>query len=126
MTFTYEYEDGIRLGSIKEKAETSLRLIKMGVDHEIIMKAIDIDDKDYAELIKEYHIFKELSSDEEKWHKYYEQKNLEFTARQKALYDYNTMMEESYQHGREIASKRAAEKLRESGYSEQEIAELLS
>ena len=76
MTFTYEYEDGIRLGSIKEKAETSLRLIKMGVDHEIIMKAIDIDDKDYAELIKEYHIFKELSSDEEKWHKYYEQKNL--------------------------------------------------
>lgn len=71
-----------------------------------------------------------------------EQKRLEYTARQKAIYDYNTLMEENYNRGeakgfeRGIKQGRAeerkemalsiAEKMRAKGYSEQEIAELFN
>ncbi|MCM1271482.1 MAG: hypothetical protein NC247_12825, partial [Ruminococcus flavefaciens] len=67
-----------------------------------------------------------------------EQKRLEYTARQKAIYDYNTLIEENYNRGEatgikkgikqgiEQATSSIAEKMRAKGYSEQEIAELLS
>lgn len=71
-----------------------------------------------------------------------EQKRLEYTARQKAIYDYNTLMEENYNRGeakgfeRGIKQGRAeerkemalsiAKKMRAKGYSEQEIAELFN
>ena len=63
-----------------------------------------------------------------------EQKRLEYTARQKAIYDYNTLIEENYNRGEATGIKKGikqatsniAEKMRAKGYSEQEIAELLS
>ena len=67
-----------------------------------------------------------------------EQKRLEYTARQKAIYDYNTLIEENYLRGEKKGRiegkaegkaeerKTLAEKMRAKGYSEQEIAELLS
>ncbi|MDE5558484.1 MAG: Rpn family recombination-promoting nuclease/putative transposase [Ruminococcus sp.] len=63
-----------------------------------------------------------------------EQKRLEYTARQKAIYDYNTLIEENYNRGEATGIKKGikqatssiAEKMRAKGYSEQEIAELLN
>lgn len=59
-----------------------------------------------------------------------EQKRLEYTTRQKAIYDYNTLMEENWLRGKaegKSEERRAlAEKMRAKGYSEKEISELLN
>ena len=63
-----------------------------------------------------------------------EQKRLEYTARQKAIYDYNTLMEENWlrgkaegkAEGRAEERKSLVEKMRAKGYSENQIAELLN
>ena len=64
----------------------------------------------------------------------HEQKRLEYTARQKAIYDYNTLMEENWlrgkaegkAEGRAEERKSLVEKMRAKGYSENQIAELLN
>ena len=40
--------------------------------------------------------------------------------------DYNTLMEENYNRGKEEERRTLAEKMRAKGYSEQEIAELIN
>ena len=58
-----------------------------------------------------------------------EQKRLEYTARQKALYDYNTLVEENFERGIEHGIKQKEqeliEKMRSKGYTEEQIKELL-
>lgn len=55
-----------------------------------------------------------------------EQKRIAYATRQKALFDYNTLIEENYQRGFEERALNIAEKMRAKGYSEKEIQELLS
>ena len=54
-----------------------------------------------------------------------EQKRLEYTARQKALYDYNTIVEENFERGREQERNALIEKMRSKGYTDEQIKELL-
>ena len=62
------------------------------------------------------------------------QKRIAYTTRQKALFDYNTLMEENWLRGKAEGMaegkaeerKSMAEKMRAKGYSEKEIQELLS
>ena len=62
-----------------------------------------------------------------------EQKRLEYEARQKAIYDYNTLVEENFERGREqgieqgINQRNAIlkERMRAKGYTDEQIAELL-
>ena len=54
-----------------------------------------------------------------------EQKRLEYTARQKALYDYNTIVEENFERGREQERNALIEKMRAKGYTDEQIRELL-
>ncbi len=59
-----------------------------------------------------------------------EQKRIAYTTRQKALFDYNTLMEENWlrgkAEGRIEERKSMTERMRAKGYSEKEIQELLS
>ena len=66
------------------------------------------------------------------------QKRLEYTARQKALYDYNTLMEENYERGYLTGEERGiqkgiqkgmnqiVEKMRRRGMSYEQIREILN
>ena len=58
-----------------------------------------------------------------------QEKRLEYTARQKALYDYNTMMEERFNAGVEQGAERERkvliEKLKKSGFTDEQIMNLL-
>jgi len=54
-----------------------------------------------------------------------EQKRLEYTARQKALYDYNTIVEENFERGREQERNALIEKMRAKGMTDEQIKELL-
>ena len=58
-----------------------------------------------------------------------QEKRLEYTARQKALYDYNTMMEERFnagvEQGAEHERKTMIEKLKKKGFTDEQIADLL-
>ncbi len=62
------------------------------------------------------------------------QKRIAYTTRQKALFDYNTLMEENWLRGlaegeakgKAEERKSMAERMRAKGYSEKEIQELLS
>ena len=54
-----------------------------------------------------------------------EQKRLEYTARQKALYDYNTIVEENFERGREQERTALANKMRAKGFTEEQIKDLL-
>ena len=64
------------------------------------IKFIKAEDKEEFEMLSKeneylktaYETLEEISADQ--------QKRLEYTARQKALYDYNTLMEENYERGR--------------------------
>ena len=58
-------------------------------------------------LQKAYETLEEISADQ--------QKRLEYTARQKALYDYNTLMEENYERGIEEGVAKGIEKGIEQG-----------
>lgn len=71
-----------------------------------------------------------------------EQKRIEYTARQKALYDYNTLMEENFIRGKEAGMEQGRaegikegaeqlrlsliEKMREKGYTEEQIKDFFS
>ena len=55
-----------------------------------------------------------------------EQKRLEYTARQRALYDYNTLVEENFVRGREEERNSLIEKWRSKGYTEEQIQDLLN
>ena len=80
-------------------------------------------------LQKAYETLEEISADQ--------QKRLEYTARQKALYDYNTLMEENYERGVEEGieqgiqqgkSERDAElieRMKSKGMSDEEIGQIL-
>ena len=46
------------------------------------------------------------------------QRRLEYTARQKALYDYNTMMEESYERGKTDRDREIVKQMRADGVDE--------
>lgn len=58
-----------------------------------------------------------------------QEKRLEYTARQKALYDYNTMMEERFnagvEQGAEHERKTMIEKLKKKGFTDEQIVDLL-
>ena len=58
-----------------------------------------------------------------------EQKRLEYTARQKAIYDYNTLMEENWLRGKADGKaerdKELTLKFRSMGMSDEEISRLL-
>ena len=62
-----------------------------------------------------------------------EQKRIEYTTRQKALYDYNTLMEERFEDGFEKGMEQGItkkeneliEKMRRKGYTEEQIQDLL-
>ena len=58
-----------------------------------------------------------------------EQKRLEYTARQKALYDYNTIVEENFERGLEQGieqkERELIEKWRAKGMTDEQIRELL-
>ena len=76
-------------------------------------------------LQKAYETLEEISADQ--------QKRLEYTARQKALYDYNTLMEENYERGIEQGiqqgkSERDAEliqRMKSKGMSDEEIEQIV-
>ena len=80
-------------------------------------------------LQRAYETLEEISADQ--------QKRLEYTARQKALYDYNTLMEENYERGVEEGieqgiqqgkSERDAElieRMKSKGMSDEEIGQIL-
>ena len=57
-----------------------------------------------------------------------EQKRIEYTARQKAIYDYNTLMEENYNRGEAVGIEKgmhiALSKLIDSGMSECQLPPL--
>jgi hypothetical protein len=55
-----------------------------------------------------------------------EQKRLEYTARQKALYDYNTMMEERFEDGKQQRDIELIAKWKSKGLSDEQIQDLLS
>lgn len=54
--------------------------------------------------------------------------NFEYTARQKTIYDYNTLMEENYNHGEEVGIEKgmliALSKLIDSGMNEYEAKKI--
>lgn len=54
------------------------------------------------------------------------EKRLEYTARQKAIYDYNTLMSERFEDGKSARDKELIEKWRKKGYTEEQISDLLS
>ena len=54
-----------------------------------------------------------------------EQKRLEYTARQKALYDYNTIVEENFERGLAQKERELIEKWRAKGMTDEQIRELL-
>ena len=58
-----------------------------------------------------------------------QQKRLEYTARQKALYDYNTMIEERFEsgvkQGIEEERLRLVSKLKQNGFTDDQIKKLL-
>ena len=64
-----------------------------------------------------YEALEEISADQ--------QKRLEYTARQKALYDYNTLMEESYNRGRTERDSELLVKMRAEGMGEDVIKRVL-
>ncbi len=64
-----------------------------------------------------YETLEEISADQ--------QKRLEYTARQKALYDYNTLMEESYNRGRTERDSELLVKMRAEGIGEDVIKRVL-
>ena len=64
-----------------------------------------------------YEALEEISADQ--------QKRLEYTARQKALYDYNTLMEESYNRGRTERDSELLVKMRAEGIGEDVIKRVL-
>jgi hypothetical protein len=55
-----------------------------------------------------------------------EQKHLEYTARQKALYDYNTMMEERFEDGKQQRDIELIAKWKSKGLSDEQIQDLLN
>jgi predicted transposase/invertase (TIGR01784 family) len=55
-----------------------------------------------------------------------EQKRLEYTARQKALYDYNTMMEERFEDGKQQRDIELIAKWKSKGLSDEQIQDLLN
>lgn len=55
-----------------------------------------------------------------------QQKRLEYTARQKALYDYNTMMEERFEDGIQQGENNIILKLKAKGFTDEQIKDLLS
>ena len=80
-----------------------------------------------------YDVLEEISADE--------QKRIEYNTRQKWLYDYNTMMEENLQRGiqigeergeergkqqgRDDAKKEMAERMKDLGYTEEQIRQIV-
>ena len=63
-----------------------------------------------------YETLEEISADQ--------QKRLEYTARQKALYDYNTMMEESYERGAAQKEQELLAKMKAAGADENLIKQV--
>jgi hypothetical protein len=55
-----------------------------------------------------------------------EKKRLEYTARQKALYDYNTLMEERFEDGKKQRDNELIEKWKNKGYTDEQIQDLLN
>lgn len=55
-----------------------------------------------------------------------QQKRLEYTARQKALYDYNTMMEERFEDGIQQERTRIIQSLKQNGFSDDQIEKILT
>ena len=55
-----------------------------------------------------------------------EEKRLEYTARQKALYDHNTLMEENFANGRATERAELIAKWKAKGKSDEEINALLN
>ena len=108
-----------------------------GTDLYSWIKFIKSNDKEEFEMLakqsqylqKAYETLEEISADQ--------QKRLEYTARQKALYDYNTLMEENYERGVEEGieqgiqqgkSERDAElieRMKSKGMSDEEIGQIL-
>ena len=86
-----------------------------GTDLYSWIKFIKSNDKEEFEMLakqsqylkKAYETLEEISADQ--------QKRLEYTARQKALYDYNTLMEENYERGIEEGVAKGIEKGIEQG-----------
>ena len=66
-------------------------------------------------LKRAYEALEEISADE--------QKRLEYTARQKALYDYNTLMEESFERGVEQTKREMIIKFYKKGESPEQLAD---
>ncbi|MBR2176548.1 MAG: hypothetical protein IJ861_06365, partial [Clostridia bacterium] len=64
-----------------------------------------------------YEKLEEISADQ--------QKRLEYTARQKALYDYNTYMEENYERGVEEGEAKMIIKLYNKGNTSEWISDML-
>ena len=104
-----------------------------GTDLYSWIKFIKSNDKEEFEMLakqsqylkKAYETLEEISADQ--------QKRLEYTARQKALYDYNTLMEENYERGIEQGiqqgkSERDAEliqRMKSKGMSDEEIEQIV-
>lgn len=55
-----------------------------------------------------------------------QQKRLEYTAKQKALYDYNTMMEERFEDGKQQRDIELIAKWKKKGFTDEQIKDLLS
>jgi len=80
----------------------------------------DVNAKDFIMLSKVDLTFKELQN---------KQMQVEYTSRQKALMDYNTIMEERLQEGIAIGEKKDMEKiiakLKKAGISDENIQDIL-
>ena len=89
--------------------------------------------KENVYIQRAYDVLEEISADE--------QKRIEYNTRQKWLYDYNTMMEENLQRGiqigeergeergkqqgRDDAKKEMAERMKDLGYTEEQIRQIV-
>ena len=85
--------------------------------------------KENVYIQRAYDVLEEISADE--------QKRIEYNTRQKWLYDYNTMMEENLQRGIAIGEERGeerginntkkemAERMKDLGYTEEQIRQIV-
>ena len=94
-----------------------------GTDLYSWIKFIKSNDKEEFEMLAQqskylqtaYKKLEEISADE--------QKRFEYTARQKALYDYNTLMEESFERGVEQTKREMIIKFYKKGESPEQLAD---
>lgn len=90
-----------------------IKFIKADTKEEFVMLA-----KRSVYLDEAYRQLEIISQDE--------QKRLEYTARQKALYDYNTLMEERFEDGKKQRENELIKKWKNKGYTDEQIQDLLS